>query len=149
MLAAQAAAGRIVGGDKAGVSGAVDGRVEDHDRDAGRDCVLDVLLHRLGVERRQPDAVDAHVHHVLDDFLLLGDLGLGERPFPFDRDAEFLGRVVRADLDRLPKLAARALGNHGERDRVIAFRFASGGGLGRGGARAGRLSTAEQPQLCK
>ena len=84
-LRAQAAAGRIVGRHEAGVGVAVDGRVEDHDRDAGRRRVLDVLLHRLRVERRERDAVDAQVDHVLDDLLLLGDLGFGERTFPFDR----------------------------------------------------------------
>ena len=106
-FAAQAAAGRIVRRHEAGVGVAVDRRVEDHDRDAGRRRVLDVLLHRLRIERRERDAVDAQVDHVLDDLLLLGDLGLGERAFPLDVDAELLGRVVRARLRPSPRTRRR------------------------------------------
>src|SRR6185436_16837094 len=95
---------------------AIDGRIENDDGNTGIDGVLNLPARRALVQRGKRDAVDAEVEHVLDDFVLLGDIRFGEGAVPLQINAELLGGLAGTALDGFPELAARALGNGGERE---------------------------------
>ena len=115
LLAAQASADFVVGGDEADVVVALQPRVDDHDRDLLPHRRAHRRDHRRIVERCEDDARGAAADGVLD----LGDLGvaivLAQGSAPGDVDVELRGGFERAGMYALPEGVRRALGNHRDR----------------------------------
>jgi hypothetical protein len=133
LRAAHAAAAVIVGRDIAGevlAHLALQRGVEDHDRDVARHGGTDGSAEGGVVERREHDGIDARADELLHDADLLGAIVLLERTLPEDFHVEFLPRLPRPGLDRLPEIMGRALGD--DRDLFVGGVRAGGGEQGEG-----------------
>jgi hypothetical protein len=129
VLAGEAAADVVVGGDEADVVVSLEPRVEDDDRDAPLHGAADRSDERRVVQRREGDAGDAAGDGVLDFRDLRVAVVFAERAAPGDGHAELLRRFLGAGVDALPEHVGGALRDHG--DGHAAGFFARRAGAGR------------------
>ena len=107
----------------------VDARVDDDDRHAGVSC-FDERRHDLArAARRDAERLDAGLNQVLDDLHLLLDVDLALGGLHLQRDAEPIGRLLRAaahvDEERMVERLEH------ERDRRLVGRLRSRAVAGR------------------